>query len=241
MVLLSVVSMAQPANDILTIAEQMPYFKGCIDLENGTSEKRICSNNTLVEFIGRNIQYPKLAREQGIEGTVLVKFVVNQYGKIESSTVLRDIGGNCGKEALRILELMPEWEPAMNDGAAVSVSLNLPVTFALKNADALVTNKYQIQWGTLRGAQISREELKNHIPKKLFVRDEMGEEVDISSLSFIFQKKRAFHEATSTGRITKKMEKLIKKVKKGGTFVILASIQREGKIYEIEREFAVVE
>jgi len=238
--LLSTISMAQPVDAISTIAEQMPYFMGCTDLENGTSEKRQCSNQNLIDFINRNVQYPQTARDKGIEGTVLVKFVVNHYGMVESSEVLRDIGGDCGKEALRIVELMPEWEPALNTEGPISVSLNLPVTFSLQNEKALVVNKYQIQWGTLRGDQITKEELKEHITKKLYVRDEMGEEVDISTLTFAFERKRTFLEATSTGRINKKMEKLIKKVKKGGTFIVVAAIQKEGEIYEIEREFEVL-
>lgn len=239
MVLLSTFTVAQPTGEETTIAEQMPYFMGCTDLENGTSEKRNCSNQNLIDFINRNVQYPQAARDQGIEGTVLVKFVVNHHGIIEYSEVLREIGGDCGKEALRIVALMPKWEPALDEGKPVSVSLNLPVTFSLQNANSLVASKYQIQWGTLRGDKTSKEELKNYLTKKLYVRDEMGEEVSISNLTFIFQRKRAFYEERSTGKITKKMEKLIKKVKKGGTFVIVALIQREGEMYEIEREFEV--
>jgi len=239
LLLLSFASVAQPTEKVATIAEQMPYFMGCTDLENGTSEKRNCSNQNLIDFINRNVQYPQAARDHGIEGTVLVKFIVNHYGMVEYSEVLRDIGGDCGKEALRLVELMPEWEPALDEGKPVSISLNLPVTFSLQNAKALVANRYQIQWGTLRGDKTSKEELKNHITKKLYVRDEMGEEVDISTLTFFFQRKRSVLEETSTGRINKKMEKLIKKVKKGGTFVIVALVQREGEMYEIEREFEV--
>lgn len=232
---------AQPSDGVNLVAEQMPYFMGCLDLDNGTAEKRNCSNKNLIGFISRNIQYPQAASDQGIEGTVLLRFLVNSSGKIMDPVVLRDIGGDCGKEALRILALMPDWEPALNNGEAVAISLNLPVTFSLQNADALVANKYQIQWGTLRDKKITKEELKNHVPKKLVVRDEMGDEVDISTLTFIFQRKRAYHEASSTGRVNKKMEKLLKKVKKGGTFIIVAAIQKKGEVYEIEREFEVVE
>jgi len=241
LLLLSLPIIGQPIEEVAVVAEQMPYFMGCADLDNETSEKRNCSNQTLIDFISRNIQYPQAARDQGIEGTVLVKFVINHYGLIEYSEVLRDIGGDCGKEALRIVELMPEWEPARNNGKAVSISLNLPITFSLQNKETQLTSEYQIQWGTLRGGKISKDDLKNHISKKLLVRNKLGEEVDISTLTFVFQRKRSVHQETSTGRINKKMEKLIKKVKKGGTFIIMASIQNEGGLVEIEREFSVVE
>ncbi|MFK7809649.1 MAG: energy transducer TonB [Saprospiraceae bacterium] len=237
----AIFGMAQPDESIRTIAEQMPYFMGCTDLENGTAKKRNCSNQNLIEFISRNIQYPQAALDQGIEGTVLINFIINAAGEMESTEVLRDIGGDCGKEALRIMELMPDWEPALDSGEPVAVRLNLPVTFSLQNAENQLASKYQIQWGTLREKQITKEELKRHISKKVFIRDEFGEEVDITNLTFVYQKKRAFHEATSTGRINKRMEKVIKKVKKGGSFFVIATIQKKGEIFEIEREYLVVE
>ena len=140
---------------------------------------------------------------------MVIKFVVDASGAIESSEVLRDIGGNCGAEALRIVGLMPEWEPGISNGKPVSVSLNLPVTFSLANADYLVKNKYQIQWGTLREKRITREQIKEQLGKKLYVRDELGNEVSLLNLSFIFQKKRTYLEEKSTGKVTRKMEKLV--------------------------------
>jgi TonB family protein len=235
----SIIPSAQPVDNALV--EQMPYFMGCEDLENGTAEKRQCSNTNLIEFISSNIQYPDAAREQGIEGTVLLTFLVNAEGRIEKAEVLRDIGGDCGKEALRIVALMPKWEPALQDGKAMAISLNLPVTFSLQNANQQVIGKYQIQWGNLSGKRISKEELKNLVAKKLIIRDELGKEISINNLTFIFQRKRTVLQETSTGKITNKMERLIKKIKKGGTFIIIASIQKNGEVYDIEREFEVVE
>ena len=58
----------------------MPYFEGCEDLDNGTSEKRNCSNNRLIQYVSNVIQYPEKAKSEGIEGTVLVRFVVDENG-----------------------------------------------------------------------------------------------------------------------------------------------------------------
>ncbi len=237
--LFSAYLVAQPSDDIATTAEQMPYFEGCQNLENGTEDKRNCSNEKLIAFISDNVTYPEEALQSGVEGTVLVQFVVNTRGKIENPTILRDIGGACGKEAIRMVRLMPDWEPALDQGQPVAVRLNLPVTFSLNDANYQLASKYQIQWGNLSGKRTSREELKSHLLKKLFVRDEYGDEVSISSLTFAYHKNRYYTEQTSTGKITSKMARLIKKVKKGGTFTIIATVLREGSIVEVERDFEV--
>jgi len=231
---------AQHSNEPLTIAEQMPYFKGCDAYQNGTAEKRKCSNVSLINFISENIQYPEPAKSKGIEGTVFMSFIVNKNGQIESPKVLRDIGGGCGKEALRILNLMPAWEPAIDNGNPVNVKLNLPVTFSLNNEDSSVASNFQIHWGALKGKAVSKVALEKSLDAKLFVRNEFGNDVDISSLSFVFQRNKTYVEGTSTGKINSDLSKVVKKVKRGGTFTIVATILVNGKFMEVERHFKVV-
>jgi len=233
---------AQRKGEPLLTAEQMPYFKDCGAYQGGTVEKRKCSNTNLVNFISENIQYPEVAKSEGIEGTVFLSFVIDKTGRIESQQILRDIGGGCGQEALRILDLMPDWEPAINDGEAVKVKLNLPVTFSLKNEtiDAVASN-YQIHWGALKGKSVTKLALENNLDAKLFVRNEYGNDVDVSSLSFVFQRNKTYLEETSTGKINSDLSKVIKKVKRGGTFTIVATILVNGKFMEVERQFKVIE
>ena len=232
---------AQHDNAPLLVAEQMPYFESCGAYQDGTAEKRKCSNISLVNFISENIQYPEAAKSRGIEGTVFLSFVVNKDGSIQSQKVLLDIGGGCAEEALRILDLMPDWEPAIHEGQAVKVKLNLPVTFSLKNVATSVKSNYQIHWGRLKGNTISKAALENNLNFKLFVRDEFGDEMDISSLSFIFHRNRTYFEKTSTGKINSDLSKVVKKVKRGGMFTIVATILVDGNFLEIEREFEVME
>ena len=104
-------------------AEQMPYFSGCDDYENMSAEKRQCSNLALVTFISQSVEYPEAAKSSGLEGTVYVSFVVNKNGRISNGVILKDIGGNCGKEAIRVIENMPPWEPAYDNGFPVGVKL----------------------------------------------------------------------------------------------------------------------
>lgn len=85
----------------------------------------------LYAFLGKNIQYPELAREGGITGTVVVKFVVEKDGSITKASILREIGGGCGKEALRVVKNMPKWKPGKQGGRAVRSEFTLPVQFEL--------------------------------------------------------------------------------------------------------------
>ena len=83
------------------------------------------------EFIQENIRYPQLALENGIEGRVYVIFVVEEDGSITDPRVLRDIGGGCGQEAVRIVKMMPKWKPGTQLGTPVRVQYPLPVNFVL--------------------------------------------------------------------------------------------------------------
>ena len=115
--------------------EQMPRFPGCEDIAGGQEEKAKCSERKMLEFIYRNIKYPPIARENGIEGTCVIYFVVNEEGKVVDTSIKRDIGGSCGKEALRVINLMKsmpnKWTPGKQRGRRVKVQFNIPVRFKL--------------------------------------------------------------------------------------------------------------
>jgi periplasmic protein TonB len=100
------------------IVEQMPDFPG------GTEE--------LMKFLHKNTQYPQMARETSIQGTVYVQFVVNKDGKISAVKILRGIGGGCDEEAIRVVKSMPDWKPGKQNGVAVPVFFQLPIKFTLK-------------------------------------------------------------------------------------------------------------
>ena len=121
--------------EIFKIVEQMPRFPGCDDFPGDNSAKSDCANKKLMEFIYSNIQYPAIARENNVEGTVVIQFVVDTDGSISNAKVVRDIGAQCGDEALRIVELMnnmPEkWTPGKQRGRPVKVLFMLPVKFKL--------------------------------------------------------------------------------------------------------------
>jgi len=82
-------------------------------------------------FLQKNIKYPRMARESGIQGTVYVTFVVSKTGEISNVTVVRGIGAGCDEEAVRVIKLMPKWIPGRQNGKPVPVWFNFPLKFTL--------------------------------------------------------------------------------------------------------------
>ena len=99
------------------IAEDEPVFPGGME--------------AMYKFLEDNIKYPQLALENNIQGRVYVSFVVEKDGSISNPILLRDIGGGCGQEAIRVVKMMPKWTPGMQSGKPVPVQFNLPVNFVL--------------------------------------------------------------------------------------------------------------
>ncbi len=87
----------------------------------------------LNEFIVKNTRYPSAALENSIEGNVYVNFIVDEEGNILNPKVVRGIGMGCDEEALRVVKLLPKWEPGIKNGKKVKVSFNLPFRFAIQH------------------------------------------------------------------------------------------------------------
>lgn len=104
--------------EIFQIVEEMPDFPG------GTAK--------LVEYLQKNIKYPQMARESGIQGRVFVNFVVEPDGHVSNVKIMRSLGGGCDEEAMRVVKAMPKWKPGKQRGKAVRVSYILPVVFKLQ-------------------------------------------------------------------------------------------------------------
>lgn len=102
----------------LDIAEVMPSFPGG-DVE-------------LIKWLSKNIKYPAIAEENGVQGRVMVKFAVDKDGSIYDPKVLRSVDPSLDKEALRVIRAMPRWIPAKINGQPVAVYFTLPVTFQLQ-------------------------------------------------------------------------------------------------------------
>ena len=86
----------------------------------------------LHKFIEDNMEYSQIAAENCIGGRVYVQFEVDTDGTVLNPKILRDIGGGCGEEALRIVRLMPKWKPGRFYGKVVKTTFNLPIFFDKK-------------------------------------------------------------------------------------------------------------
>ncbi len=128
----------QPAatDQVFQVVEQMPRFPGCEDADRSDAERKRCADKKMLEFIYANLKYPAIAQENGVEGIVVVTFVVGRDGAISDPKVVRDIGAQCGQEALRVVNLMNsqsnKWTPGRHRGQPVRVQINLPVKFKLQ-------------------------------------------------------------------------------------------------------------
>lgn len=118
-------------------AEQMPRFPGC---ENMAADKKAadkCATTALLKFLSSKLNYPALARENGVQGTVVIRFIVEKDGSLTEMEVVRDPGAGLGKEALRVVNLMnkmeAKWTPGKQNARPVRVRFNLPVKFYLQN------------------------------------------------------------------------------------------------------------
>lgn len=116
----------------LLIAEEMPIYGDCTASDLSKEERQTCSNQALLGYLAKNIRYPAIARENGISGTVVVQFIVNKKGQISDIEVVKDIGGGCGREAIRAVKEMGNWKPGLQRGIPVNVKMTLPVKFRLQ-------------------------------------------------------------------------------------------------------------
>lgn len=115
----------------LMMVEEMPRFPGCEAEMLPLSERQKCAEKKMLQYIRQNIDYPKAAMAKGIQGIVYIQFVVEKNGHIANVKIIRDIGGDCGKEAKRVVQSMPHWTPGKQGGNPTSVQFNLPVKFRL--------------------------------------------------------------------------------------------------------------
>jgi periplasmic protein TonB len=87
------------------------------------------------EYLGKNIHYPAVAKENNVQGKVFVTFVVEKDGSLTDIKVLRGIGSGCDEEAVRVLKASRKWTPGIQNGRQVRVQYNVPISFTLQSED----------------------------------------------------------------------------------------------------------
>lgn len=113
-----VVEEASDEGEIFQVVEQMPEFPGGMQ--------------SLMAYLSKNIKYPSVAQDNGIQGRVLVSFVVNKDGSIVDPEVIKSVDAALDKEAMRVIKAMPKWNPGKQRGKPVRVKYTVPVLFRLQ-------------------------------------------------------------------------------------------------------------
>ena len=103
---------------VFDVVEEMPQFPG--------------GQAALLEYLAKNIKYPVVAEENGVQGRVIVTFVVERDGSITDVKVVKSVDPSLDKEAARVVKSMPHWIPGKQNGSAVRVKYTVPVTFKLQ-------------------------------------------------------------------------------------------------------------
>jgi len=121
-----------PVTPTLNISEQMPFLASC-DRNASEDERRSCTLSTMLTTIYRYLRYPAMARESGVEGTVILTFVIDKNGKMTQLEIIRDIGAGCGDAAAKVLRSLGEWVPGKHNKQAVNVKYTIPIKFKLNS------------------------------------------------------------------------------------------------------------
>ena len=106
------------SNKVFDVVEEMPSFPG--------------GQGALMSFLNSNIKYPVVAQENGVQGRVIVGFVVERDGSITDVKVMRSVDPSLDREAQRVVRAMPRWKPGKQNGSAVRVKYTVPVVFRLQ-------------------------------------------------------------------------------------------------------------
>ncbi|MCX6303985.1 MAG: M56 family metallopeptidase [Bacteroidetes bacterium] len=104
-------------NGVYKVVEKMPTYPG--------------GDEARVNFLATNIKYPEEAIKKNTQGTVYITFIIRADGSVNEVKVLRGIGSGCDEEAVRVIKLMPKWNPGQQKGKPVDVQFNLPINFRL--------------------------------------------------------------------------------------------------------------
>ena len=111
----------KPNKDVVyTVIDKMPQFPG--------------GEKALLDYIGHNLRYPVDAQEKGIQGRIIVRFVVSKSGKVEKAEILRGLDPSLDKAGLAVVNSLPDWMPGEQKGEKVSVYYTLPIIFKLEGS-----------------------------------------------------------------------------------------------------------
>lgn len=140
----------EEVDESFKVVEEMPRFPGCEKMSGSNQEKKKCSDDLMLQYIYKNVKYPATARENGVEGMAVIKFIIEKDGSINEAEITSNPGAGIGEEALRVINSMnnmPEkWTPGVQRGKPVRVMYTIPVKFKLEANKKSTTKKWWQFW-----------------------------------------------------------------------------------------------
>ncbi|MBK9255523.1 MAG: TonB family protein [Saprospiraceae bacterium] len=115
---------------VYSITEEMPFLYECGDIQN-ESQRRECTQTALLKYLYANLKYPDIARQEGLEGNVVISFIISKDGRLINPVILKEIGGGCGDAVLSVITKLTTWQPGKQNHKAVDVKYTIPVAFKL--------------------------------------------------------------------------------------------------------------
>lgn len=106
---------SQTIQDAYVKVDKMPEFPG--------------GQVALVKYLSKNIKYPPASKKNKTKGRVVVSFIIDKIGKVTQAKIVKSLNEECDKEALRVINEMPDWLPGEKDGKKVDVLFSLPINF----------------------------------------------------------------------------------------------------------------
>lgn len=110
-------SVSEAPKEVFVVVEEMPSFPG--------------GDKALMDFVYSNIQYPEVAKKNKIQGTVTIRFCITSKGTIDQVSVIRGVDPSLDEEAMRVIKMLPPWQPGKQGGKPVNVWYVIPIKFAL--------------------------------------------------------------------------------------------------------------
>lgn len=121
-------------DNVFIIAEVMPRFPGCEEQNLKDYALTSCANEKMYAFIAQHLVYPQEAKDNGIQGQVVARFVIGKDGSISDIKIIRSIGHGTEEAVIKVLEAMPKWMPAYHNGQPVAIAFTMPFKFSIENS-----------------------------------------------------------------------------------------------------------
>ena len=124
---ISTCKVVEGSTDVYEMVEEMPRFLGCEEMEGSIADKKHCADKKMLAYINANINRLTIPDEEDVEGVTVIRFIIDEQGKVIEPFVLREAHPVISKTYLSVINKMPKWIAGKCNGEPVKVQFNLPI------------------------------------------------------------------------------------------------------------------